>query len=41
MPPAARTPAAAYLRVSGRAQVDGDGFPREREAIARLARVNR
>src|SRR5712664_2718413 len=26
-----------YLRVSGKAQVDGDGFPRQREAIERWA----
>ena len=26
-----------YLRVSGKAQVDGDGFPRQREAIASFA----
>ena len=33
-------PALSYLRVSGRAQVDGDGFPRQREAVARYARVH-
>jgi DNA invertase Pin-like site-specific DNA recombinase len=27
----------AYLRVSGRGQVEGDGFPRQREAIERYA----
>ena len=27
-----------YLRVSGRGQIDGDGFPRQREAIATYAR---
>lgn len=32
--------ALAYLRVSGRGQVDGDGFPRQRDAIARYARNN-
>lgn len=31
--------AVAYLRVSGRGQVDGDGFPRQREAIARFAKA--
>jgi DNA invertase Pin-like site-specific DNA recombinase len=31
----------AYLRVSGLGQVDGDGFPRQRHAIARYARANR
>jgi len=30
----------AYLRVSGRGQIDGDGFPRQREAVARYARVH-
>jgi DNA invertase Pin-like site-specific DNA recombinase len=30
-------PGLAYLRVSGRGQVDGDGFPRQREAVARYA----
>jgi DNA invertase Pin-like site-specific DNA recombinase len=28
----------AYLRVSGKGQVAGDGFPRQREAIARYAK---
>jgi DNA invertase Pin-like site-specific DNA recombinase len=28
-----------YLRVSGKGQVDGDGFPRQRAAIERQARV--
>lgn len=32
-------PALAYLRVSGRGQVDGDGFPRQRDAVARYARL--
>jgi DNA invertase Pin-like site-specific DNA recombinase len=31
--------AVSYLRVSGKAQVDGDGFPRQREAIARYAKA--
>ncbi len=30
-------PAYAYLRVSGKAQVQGDGFPRQREAITAFA----
>ena len=34
------TNAVSYLRVSGRGQVDGDGFPRQREAIARFAAAN-
>ncbi len=29
--------AVSYLRVSGKGQVDGDGFPRQRETIARYA----
>lgn len=33
--------AVSYLRVSGKGQVDGDGFPRQREAIARYARQAR
>jgi DNA invertase Pin-like site-specific DNA recombinase len=32
--------AVAYLRVSGRGQIDGDGFPRQREAIERFARAS-
>jgi DNA invertase Pin-like site-specific DNA recombinase len=28
----------SYLRVSGRGQISGDGFPRQREAIAKYAR---
>jgi len=32
--------AVSYLRVSGKAQVDGDGFPRQREAIARYAKAH-
>lgn len=32
------TKAVSYLRVSGVGQVDGDGFPRQRAAIARRAR---
>lgn len=34
------TKALAYLRVSGRGQVDGDGFPRQRETIARYVRMH-
>jgi len=33
------TDAVSYLRVSGRGQIDGDGFPRQREAITRYARA--
>ena len=33
-PPTAQTRAASYLRVSGRGQIGGDGFPRQRAAIA-------
>jgi DNA invertase Pin-like site-specific DNA recombinase len=35
------TNAVSYLRVSGQGQIDGDGFPRQREAIARFARMSR
>jgi DNA invertase Pin-like site-specific DNA recombinase len=31
--------AVAYLRVSGKGQIEGDGFPRQREAIARYAKA--
>lgn len=31
----------SYLRVSGKGQVDGDGFPRQRDKIAAWARTNR
>lgn len=31
----------AYLRVSGKSQVDGDGFPRQRNAVIDYARKNR
>lgn len=34
------TKAFAYLRVSGRGQVDGDGFPRQRAAIKSYAAVH-
>jgi DNA invertase Pin-like site-specific DNA recombinase len=33
-----KTPAVSYLRVSGKGQVEGDGFPRQREAIVRFAK---
>ena len=33
--------AVAYMRVSGRGQVDGDGFPRQRDAIRTFARAHR
>lgn len=32
--------AVAYLRVSGRGQVEGDGFPRQLETISRYAKAN-
>lgn len=35
-----RTQAYSYLRVSGKGQVDGDGLPRQRDAIGRYARAN-
>ena len=31
----------SYLRVSGKGQVDGDGFPRQRDAVTQYARRNR
>jgi DNA invertase Pin-like site-specific DNA recombinase len=36
-----KTKAYGYLRVSGKGQVDGDGFPRQRSAVADYARKNR
>lgn len=33
--------AVSYLRVSGRGQADGDGFPRQRAAVERYARAHR
>jgi len=36
-----RTKAFAYLRVSGKGQIDGDGFTRQQETIAKYARANR
>ncbi len=35
------TIAVAYLRVSGKAQVHGDGFPRQRATVQRFAKANR
>ncbi|GMU23382.1 MAG: hypothetical protein AMXMBFR13_34600 [Phycisphaerae bacterium] len=32
------TKAVAYLRVSGKGQIDGDGFPRQQDAIERYAK---
>jgi DNA invertase Pin-like site-specific DNA recombinase len=32
--------ALSYLRISGRGQINGDGFPRQREAIARYAKAH-
>src|SRR5215472_5323183 len=37
---ATKTPAVTYLRVSGKGQVEGDGFPRQREAVSRFATRN-
>lgn len=34
------TPAFGYLRVSGKAQVEGDGFPRQRATIEKFAAAN-
>lgn len=31
----------SYLRVSGKGQIDGDGFKRQRETIARYAKTNK
>jgi DNA invertase Pin-like site-specific DNA recombinase len=36
---AAPSKAVSYLRVSGKGQVEGDGFPRQREVIERYARA--
>jgi DNA invertase Pin-like site-specific DNA recombinase len=33
-----KTKAVSYLRVSGKGQVDGDGFPRQRDSIAKYAK---
>lgn len=32
-----KSPAVSYLRVSGKGQIEGDGFDRQRDAIARFA----
>jgi DNA invertase Pin-like site-specific DNA recombinase len=37
---ASKTSAVSYLRVSGKGQVDGDGLPRQREAVRRFAARN-
>jgi len=40
-PPASKKKkAVAYLRVSGKSQIDGDGFPRQMEAIEKYAKAN-
>ncbi len=36
-----KTPAFSYLRVSGKGQIDGDGFPRQQETINKYAKANR
>lgn len=36
-----KTRAYSYLRVSGRGQVDGDGFPRQRKSVEEYSRKNR
>ena len=33
-----KTKAFSYLRVSGKGQIDGDGFPRQRDAVGRYAK---
>lgn len=35
-----KSKAFAYLRVSGKGQIDGDGFPRQRECVNRYAKRN-
>ncbi len=35
-----RQTAIGYLRVSGRSQIDGDGFSRQRQAIERYAKAH-
>ena len=36
-----KTKAFSYLRVSGKGQIDGDGFKRQAETITRYAKANR
>jgi DNA invertase Pin-like site-specific DNA recombinase len=36
----AKLPAVSYLRVSGKGQVEGDGFDRQRDAVARFAALH-
>jgi DNA invertase Pin-like site-specific DNA recombinase len=36
-----KTKAFAYLRVSGKGQIDGDGFPRQRESVQKYAKANK
>lgn len=36
-----KSAAVSYLRVSGKGQVDGDGFPRQRDTIAKFAKVRK
>mgnify|MGYP002214269268 FL=1 len=33
--------AVSYLRVSGKSQIDGDGFPRQRDRISKWAKANK
>jgi DNA invertase Pin-like site-specific DNA recombinase len=37
---AAKIPALSYLRVSGKSQIEGDGFDRQRESVRRFAGSN-
>ncbi len=39
--PDMKTKVYSYLRVSGKGQVDGDGFPRQRQSVADYCRRNR
>ncbi len=36
-----KTKAFSYLRVSGKGQIEGDGFPRQRDSVQRYAKRNR
>ena len=36
-----KTPAYSYLRVSGKGQIEGDGFPRQRQTVQKFAKSNR